>query len=363
MRWLGSPEAGLSPRLFAHYATGSLSVLAGSVLIALVWGLLSAYLCARYEFLHRKKAQIFAMLPLATPGYLVAYAWVDGLVDLGVPGGMLRTMPAAWLVLGLTLVPYVFLPVLAALASIPKSLIEVGQLAGMGRSRIFLKIELPIIYPALAGGSLLVGMEVLADFGTVDYLAIDTWSTAVYRSWYGYDDFSRAALLAFVLLCVSGSLVVVDFLVRRSKRVAAGCRNNAAIARTPLSGRSSFFALMIIGAPAFLMCVVPLVSLSSRIIHTTSPMFLNVPSLALASLHSILLACGGALLVVVCGTMLAGFTRNQRSALKGALLRLASLGYALPGGVLAIGLLLVLTPIGIGGSISALLIAYAIRFL
>ena len=363
VQWIKLPERGIPLELFIDYARNSLIVLAGSAMLALIWGFVSAYLCARFEFVLRKQVQILAMLPLATPAYLVAYAWVDGLIDWGVPGGLLRTMPMACIILGFTLVPYVFLPTYGSLAAISRSMVEVGKLAGLGAVRSIISIELPLVYPALVGSTLLVGMEVLTDFGTVDYLAIDTWSTGIYRSWYGHADFSRASFLSLVLLLVSVALVTLDFWVRRSKRVAAMSKNSKLAQRTPLSGLRAGFAILILAMPAILVCIIPLGSMSVRFLKSSSIDRVDVHSLVRAAIHSLGLAFGGACLVLVVGIAVAALGRWNTNAIKKLITRLAGLGYALPGGVLAIGLVLVLGPIGLGGTIAGILIAYLIRYL
>jgi iron(III) transport system permease protein len=363
VQWLREPNNRFPEGLLFHYATGSFSVVLGSVLLALIWGFISAYFCARFDFRLKKATLFIAMLPLASPGYLVAYAWVDGLIEWGIPGSSLRTMPTACLVLGLTLVPYVYLPVFGSLCSIPKSLIEVGKLAGMGRLRCALFIELPLVYPAMVGSGLLVGMEVLGDFGTVDYLAIDTWSTGIYRSWYGHSNFARASLLALLLLCFSGSLLVLDFWIRRAKRVASSAKSSIPMPKTPLHGFPAAFVVSFVSLPAVLVSVVPIASLLFRFLDSTSLMPVDIKGLISASLNSFLLACGGATLVVACGILLAARTRWKPAPINKLIMRLAGLGYAIPGGVLAIGLLLLLTPSGLSGSVAGLLLAYLIRFL
>jgi iron(III) transport system permease protein len=355
-----SDALSVSPEILSVYAQNSLALLLGSVSGAVVFGGMSAYLCARFEFPGRKILQWLSILPLGVPSYLVAYTWVDFLVDSGVPGGSLRNLPVTCFIFALSLSPYVFLPVYAALLSISGSLVESARLLGRSRASVLLQIEIPLVRPAIFAGALLASMEVLADFGTVDFMAIDTWSTGIYRSWFGYGDRARAALLALVLLGFSGVLLFWESRVRRRGSLARTGRNTSDIPRAKLGFAKSSPLIFIALVPALFSCVVPLMILVQRsLISLDAEQWLSV-------LHptwmTLLLALGSSVLVVCFGFLFAFVLQLGTGRIWNALVRVATLGYALPGGVVGIGLLIFLAPFSLSGSLVGLVFAYCIRF-
>lgn len=350
----------LSGSLLVRYGSSSLVLVLGSVSGALVLGTSSAYLCARFEFPLRRMLLWLSILPLAVPSYLVAYSWVDFLVDLGIPGGQLRTMPFTCIVFAVCLAPYVFLPTFAALIAIPRSMIESARLLGQNRRQLFFSVEVPLAQPAIFGGAALAAMEVLADFGTVDFMAIDTWSTGIFRSWFGYDDRGRAALLAVALFFSSGIFLFWQTQSSARKSRAASTRQSAILARQRLHSLTFFpWFLLALVAPLLSMIFPALILVKKSFFESALSAWLEVIP---ATLTTLWISFSAAIIVVIFGLLFAAGLRVRTSRAFQFLLRSATLGYAFPGGVLGLGLFILLAPFSLTGSLFGVFFAYCVRF-
>lgn len=357
---LVSEKASLSSDLLSRYGLTSLLLLVGSVSGAVLFGTSAAYLCARCNFRGRRLIQWLSILPLGVPSYLVAYTWVDFLVDQGVPGGALRNLPTTCFVFAVCLSPYVFLPSYSAFSTLSGSVLESAKLLGKSQFEIFRLIEFPLVRASLFAGGILAGMEVLADFGTVDFMAIDTWSTGIYRSWFGYGDRGRASLLAVVLFLISGALLFWETSVRSKNSLARSGRSVSLHTRKKIPFLKSlpfiFFALI----PALVSCVFPALILTQRVYSKPDPeQWASIVSPALTTLG---MASVSSIIVVVLGLAMVLIWRSNPGKFVRSLARIGALGYALPGGVLGLGLLILLAPFSLSGSVFGLLLAYCIRF-
>jgi iron(III) transport system permease protein len=349
--------------LFKQYALGSVAVAGGATAVALLWGLASAFVLARWELPCRRVLVVVASVPLAVPSYLAAYTWVDSLVDWGFKGGQVRSLPMAWMLMGLALSPYVFLPAWAALVQTPRNLMDSARLLGCTRWATFWNVELRLAAPALVGSCLLVTMEVLADFGTVEHLALDTWSTGIYRSWSAHQNTGQATLLA---LCLLTSVACLTTLLRRwrgAQSLAPSSRDDAPMPPRSVGTLQRAFALAVLGTPTLVLCVYPLGVLTHRWITAHERPERWAHGLALQWWDSFRLSLGGATLVVLAGALVVILLMVCHSSWVRMALRFSLLGYTLPGTVLALGLLYVLTPLGLGGSLLAVLFAYVVRYI
>jgi iron(III) transport system permease protein len=356
---LGDGEV-LPDRILYEYAETSALLFFGSVAGAVLVGFGAAYLCARFEFWMRKPLIWLSILPLSVPGYLVAYTWVDFLVDVGVPGGYLRNMPVACIVFAVSLSPYVFLPVYGALTRVSQAHLETSFLLSQSVFRTFFRVELPLVRASVLIGAVLAGMEVLADFGTVDFLAIDTWSTGIYRSWFGLDNRGRASLLGMALFLISALLLFLESWLRNRKLTYSNVRNARPARRLTLSGGWGFPLVCLALFPAILGILGPVCILIFRIAASVhEPQWLQVWKPFFTSLGVAVLASG---IVVGIGIVLSALARAKSSAVIRFGLSLAKLGYALPGGVIALGILVFLAQFSLTGTLFALVFAYVIRF-
>ena len=323
--------------------TGVLIV--GVGLGVLLLGVPLAWLTAVCDFPGRKFFSWSLMLPLAMPAYVLAFVQV-GLLDFT---GPVQTQLRLWfgsshwfppirstggvvLVLTLAFYPYVYL--LARNAFITQGLraVEAAQALGYTRAQAFWRVALPMARPWIAGGMTLALMETLADFGRVSIFSFDTLTTAIYKAWFSLFNLPVASQLASLLVLFVLVLAGIDQRLRQNRRYAA---KNFSPVRIGLSGGARWAASLYCAAVLAMAFVVPFIQLMVWV-HTVwqedfdsrYPVFL---------LHSMWLAGLAALAVTVLGLILSAIRQHHRDALTQWLVRLATLGYAIPGTVLAVG--------------------------
>lgn len=353
-------------------------------------GVSLAALVALCEFPGRRWLQWALMLPLALPAYVSAFVMID-LLDYS---GLLQTwLRAAWgitqlpdirsgwgvvLVLSLSLYPYVYLIAKNAFASQGSVALEAAQALGMAPLRGFFSVALPMARPWIAAGLLLALMETLADFGTMAVFNFDTFTTAIYKAWYGLFSLPAAAQLSCILLLFVLVLVVVEQRSRQGMRYGAVGRSASSCRRTlpPLTAALALGYALLVLVLAFAVPVAQLLrwSLASATQDLDARYWTFL-------WHSVLLATLGAALVVVVALLLAYAGRQRPGAAMTWLQRVATLGYAFPGAVLAVGMFIPVAALdgwlatlaqtwfgvdGTGwlkGTLLVMLLAYLVRFL
>ncbi|KWA83113.1 iron ABC transporter permease [Burkholderia ubonensis] len=374
----------------------TLLLLAGVGAIVTLVGTGCAWLVTAYDFPGRRALTWALLLPLAVPTYIVAFAYLDLLHPIGpVQGAVrwllgfdsprqfrlpdLRSLPGAIFVLGFVLYPYVYLSTRAMFVTQSASLLEAARTLGAGRIATFWRVVVPLARPAIAVGVSLALLETLNDIGASEFLGVQTLTVSVYTTWITRSDLAGAAQIALAMLAIVVGMIVLERYGRRRQRYAHG-RRMRPLAPRRLSGPAAWGAaalgwlpvLLGFGAPAAYLAVE-----TGKRLHLVGGVSAQLLT-GLANTLTIALAATAATLA--CGLVVAWAARAQRDsagtgpARVGA--RIASLGYAVPGTVLAIGLLLPLAAadraIGAAlgrdglilmGSAAALVIAYAVRFL
>ena len=402
---LGGPGGGSETGAWSHlvatglggYTLNSLGLILMVGLGVMAVGVGAAWLTALCEFPGRRVLQAALVLPLALPGYVIAYAYTDflqfsGPVQTAVRGlaGVdgagwkaagywfpeIRSLPGAALMFVLVLYPYVYLPARAAFASGGANLTEAARTLGLGPWAAFRRVALPLARPAMAAGCALALMETLADYGAVSYFAVDTFTTGIYKAWFGLGDKATAARLACLLLLFTLALVSLERVSRGRARFASGsARSTHAAFR--FSGVRGVAATCAAGLPVLLGFVLPVLILG-RLAWQESEGFdwLRFAVLAGNSVRVGLLAA----LVAVAAALLIAYSARLDPRMQ-AFGRIAALGYAVPGAVIAVGVLVPLagfdnwldalmrehfgvrTGLMLTGSVAALVLAYVARFL
>lgn len=377
------------------YIINSLLLIFWVSLGALLLALPCAWLMARCEFVGRRYLQWALLLPLAMPAYIVAYVYTDLLDYAGpVQRGLrsifgwdspqdyffpdIRTLGGAACMLSLVLFPYIYLLARTAFMEQSLSLAHASRIMGCSPWQSFWRLSLPMARPALAVGVALVAMETAADFATVNYFAVPTLTTAVYDTWLGYGNLTAAAKLSAIILLVVFSLIGFERFARRKQQLFQKQSRIQATDLYRLSMTQTLVALSFCGMLLLLAFLLPFGILLSYAIGYFEQSWdksfwqLSLNSLSLALITS-LLCCLIALLLM----FVRRISPRQSDALPS---RLASTGYALPGTVLAIGVLVPLTMLdfaindladlfGIAGpgliltgSVMALIFAFCVRF-
>jgi iron(III) transport system permease protein len=377
---------------------GQSALLAGCVAlgVALLGGATAAAVTL-FEFRGRRSFEWLLLLPLAMPAYVLAYAYTDFLQysgplqsalrrATGAEGALwldVRSLPGAVLLFVLCLYPYVYLLTRAALGERAVQMMEAARLLGAGLKRRVLEVALPLARPAMAAGVALALMETLADYGVGAYFGLTTFSTGIYKAWLVMNDRAAAAQLASILLAVVALLLWLERRAQRRLRFAAGRGGapHAAEARpVALGRRGTAVAWLICGLPVLLGFGLPVALLVRMLWLEAGQSVVGLPLARFAhwAWTSFQLATLAAL--AACALALAlGFALRQRSGahhrfdLLGLGARVVSLGYALPGAVIAVGILL---PVGwlqtrwpgagvpalVTGTLFGLLYAYVVRF-
>jgi iron(III) transport system permease protein len=357
--WLGwnAEQADLIGQMLStvlpDYAWTSLRVCLGVAVGVVMLGAGSAALVTMFRFPGRRWLEWALLLPLAMPAYVVAYAYTDFLQFSGPLQGWLRQVlelrGALWpdvrsvwgavLVFSLTLYPYVYLLVRTALSEQAAHLLDAARLLGATRWRQMLTVTLPMARPAIAAGTALALMETLADYGVSSYFGIQTFTAGIYKAWLSMDNPLVAGQLATVLL---GVVVVLLHLEKRAQsrmRYASARASRTAPAPSATPTRLAHWALLALGLlPVLLGFVLP----SAILLHSwlADPLPVQWSRFAGWGLNSLRLAAVTAVLAVALALLLAARNRLAASRWSRAMARIIGLGYAIPGAVVVVGILL-----------------------
>lgn len=369
-------------------------VLLGGVLAGVIAvGVACAWTVTAYDFPGRRMFEWALLLPLAVPAYVMAYAYTDWLQFSGPVQWWLReamgwqrgdywfpeirSVGGAAAMFICVLYPYVYLISRVAFLEQSPSLTEAGRTLGHSARATFFRVNLPMARPAIAAGAALALMETLADFGTVSYFGVQTFTTGIFRAWLSMGEPVAAAKLSVLLLAFVIVVVVAERAARRRARFHEAPTERRR-PRRELHGMRRAAAIAVCALPLAAGFVIPAVLLVKMSLAggdaSFGPRFLRLAA------HSATLALVTALLAVVLALLLAYGARISRSPWAAAMNRVVGLGYAIPGAVIAIGVLIPLakldhlvadiaeragfsTGLLLTGGIAALIYAYLIRFL
>jgi iron(III) transport system permease protein len=352
----------MAATVLPQYALTSMAL---CVMVALGVGLLgSATACAvtLFDFKGRQTFEWLLLLPLAMPAYVVAYAYTDFLqyagpaqsfirTALGLQGRVLpevRSLGGAVLVFVVTLYPYVYLLARAALAERATLLMEAARLLGAPLKRRIQTIALPLARPAIAAGVALALMETLADFGVSSYFGIQTFTAGIYKAWLAMDNRIAAAQLATALLVIVAVLLKIERHAQKRMRFASskGARAGSAEARpVALRGKRLLAAWLVCGMPVLLGFVLPVLFMLRPLMDGLHSTDAPLPWAAFGAwaFNSVKLAGIAALLAVGMALAMAFTVRRSPNVLTRGVVHIAGMGYAVPGAVIVVGLLI---PVG-----------------
>ncbi|MFZ0789967.1 MAG: iron ABC transporter permease [Chromatiaceae bacterium] len=385
----------LASTVLPDYVSNSLLLMLGVTLGTLVGGVGTAWLTSMCRFPGRGIFEWALLLPMAMPAYIIAYTYT-GMLDFAGPVQStlrsltgwgygdywfpeIRSLAGAALMLSLVLFPYVYLLTRAAFLSQSLCVLDVSRTLGNGPWRTFLRLALPLARPAIAAGLSLALMETLADYGTVQYFGVQTFTTGIFRTWYGLGSAAAAAQLSALLLGFVLVLIAVERSSRRHARYHQTSQRHQAIRRYHLRGWRASGAFLFCLLPVLLGFMIPAGQLGVWAATLASEAY-DADFLRLV-VNSLELAALAAVLALLLALLLAyGKRLNPSRPVVGAV-RLAGLGYAVPGTVIAIGVIIpfawidngldawmrtnfgISTGLILSGTLTALLFAYLVRFL
>jgi iron(III) transport system permease protein len=390
----GGTWSHLVSTVLPSYIQNSLLLMCGVAVGVIVGGVTTAWLTVMCRFPGRRFFEWALLLPMAVPAFVMAYAYTDLLQFAGpvqtwvreVTGWgpreywfpEVRSLSGAVLMLSLVLYPYVYLLARSAFLEQSDSMLEVARVCGYGAWGTFVRVALPLARPGIVAGTALALMETLADYGTVAYFGVQTFTTGIFHAWFSLGDRMAAAQLSAALLC----FVFLVLYIERATRARARFHTTSHRKRL----RNVFHLRGVPSAIAVTMCVTPLVLgflLPSLVLLRLAMIGSDIalaPRYLQLTLNTVSLGAITAILAVGLALVVAYAGRSARASIVRAGNRIAGMGYAVPGAVIAVGVLIPVTRLDhalagliqawtgvspgllLTGSIAALVYAYLVRF-
>ena len=381
--------------VLAEYVVNSLMLALGVGCLALPMGVIPAWLVTLYRFPCSRQLEWALLLPLAMPAYIIAYTYT-GLLDVAGPlqswlraafawqyGDYwfpdIRSLPGAVLMLSLVLYPYIYLLARAAFLEQSASVVEVARTLGVRPAAAFFKVVLPLARPAIIVGLSLVLMETLADYGTVQYFGVTTFTTGIFKTWFGLGSSIAAAQLSALLMLFVLFLIILEQHSRRLSRYYDTSTRYGRLEQKRLHSRRGLSALVVCALPILFGFIIPSGQLLLWVIQTWRKS-LDAGFIILIA-NSIELALITAVLAAVLALAISYARRQQPGIMTNLFNRLLGMGYAVPGVVIAVGVLIPFTWLDrhlshwfgllsdtdpglfLSGTIAILVFAYLVRFL
>ena len=381
--------------VLAGYIGNSLLLALGVGCLSLPLGVIPAWLVTLYRFPGSRQLEWALLMPLAMPAYIIAYTYT-GMLDVAGPlqswlraafdwqyGDYwfpdIRSLPGAVLMLSLVLYPYIYLLARAAFLEQSASVVEVARTLGVRPAAAFFKVVLPLARPAIIVGLSLVLMETLADYGTVQYFGVATFTTGIFRTWFGLGSSIAAAQLSALLLLFVLFLIILEQYSRRQSRYYDTSTRYGRLEQKHLLGLRGLPALAVCALPILFGFVIPSGQLLLWGIQTWRTS-LDAGFFTLIA-NSIELALITAVLAAALALAISYARRRQPGIMTNSFNRLLGMGYAVPGAVIAVGVLIPFTWLDrhlshwfgllsdtdpgllLSGTIAILVFAYLVRFL
>ena len=367
------------------YVSSSLFLIGGVSLLVLLIGTITAWTVTTYNFVGKRIFEWALILPLSIPPYILAYTFTGlfdpfgdlnnlfralfNLEDTTIVFPNVRNIYGGIIVFAFTLYPYVYLVSRSAFINQSKSMKEAARMLGLNQVQVFYQLALPLIRPAAIGGMMLVVMETLSDFGAVDHFAIQTFTTGIFRTWYGLYDLQTAMQLASLLLLTIGVFYIIER-NSRGKEIYTSANSTFSPSREEdLTGLKSLIAFLICFIPIFVGFILPITELLIWAYEVNLDFFDK--KFLRISFNTFSLAIASGFICAVLALIINFSIRYKPSDLIKKLSGLLSLGYAVPGLILAIGIVQLLIyldnhilsnlDIVITGSIFGLVLSYLIK--
>ena len=384
----------LKSTVLASYATNSLLLVIGVTIGTSLIGISTAWLCSVFDFPGRKIFSWALLLPLAFPPYIIAYTYT-GMLDFTGPLQSIlrelfdwkysdywfpeiRSLGGAIVMLTFVLYPYVYLLTRNAFSEQSASFREASHILGLKIHKTFFSVALPLARPAIVAGLTLVIMETLADYGTVQYFGVATFTTGIFRTWFGFGDRIAATQLASILLLCVFAVVLIERYSRQSSKYQNPTQSKINW-RYQLAGSRAVIAIVICSLPIILGFIVPAIQLSIWS-YQTAPEIINITFIKLV-FNTLQLAVIVAMIIVVAATVLAYGKRVSTHFIVPYTVNFSAMGYTVPGIIIAVGVLLpfawldntidswlsntfgLSSGLIITGTLAALVFAHVVRFL
>lgn len=385
----------LRDTVLSEYILNSLWLMLGVGVLTSVLGIIPAWLVTMCRFPLSRQLEWALLLPLAIPAYIIAYTYTGMLEAAGPVQSLLRdvtgwqfrdywfpeirSLGGAIAMLAFVLYPYIYLIARAAFIEQSICALEVARTLGCGPYKTFFRVALPLARPAIIVGLSLVLMETLADYGTVQYFGIAAFTTGIFRTWFGLGNSAAAAQLSALMMLFVMVLIVMEYWSRRQQRFYHTSTRYSALVQKRLRGWPAFLSLAVCGIPVVLGFVVPVAFLIKWALLTYASVVDRQFFILIG--HSVLLAAGAAVMATGLALFLAYCKRVERNPLARIAVNISGMGYAIPGTVIAVGVMLpfawldksldnllqsyfsVSSGLLFSGTLIAVMFAYLVRFL
>jgi iron(III) transport system permease protein len=347
-------DTSLWPHLFStvlpRYLLNTLILMIGVGSLSLFFGISTAWLVSRYEFPARSFFEWALLLPAAVPAYIIAYTYTDLLEYAGPVQGYLReffnwqnsqdywfpnirSMEGAILVMSSVLYPYVYLLTRASFITLPISYFQTSAIYGR---KPFFSVALPLARPAIIAGLALVLMETISDFGTVDYFAIETLTLGVFNVWLGMNSLSGAAQISSILFLIVVVLLTLELIARRNQRFYEKHSRQQTLELENVSNIKKILFFVICLAPLFLGFLIPVSVLLNFVIKGYA--IINFREIIDTTITSISISFVASLTIMFLSFLMVVVATYKSNTFQKSVIFLASCGYAFPGTILAVGI-------------------------
>lgn len=385
----------LADTVLTDYIVNSLILVIGVGFFSLILGVIPAWFVTMYRFPLSRYLEWALLLPMAMPAYIIAYSYT-GMLDVAGPLQTsireltgwkyhdywfpdVRSLGGAIAMLSLVLYPYVYLLARAAFIEQSICVLEVSRTLGCNTLNAFRRVALPLARPAIMVGLSLVVMETLADYGTVQYFGVDVFTTGIFRTWFGLGNSLAAAQLSALLLMFVAAFLYLEKRSRRQARFHHTSSRYSSLLKQKLYKVRAWLALLFCATPLTIGFIIPVAYLINLALDTYSEVLGK--DFYLLLYHSLSLAFATAALALLIALFMAYSNRNANSFVNRFIVRFVSMGYAIPGTVIAVGVLIpfawfdntldafltsnfnISSGLLISGTVATLIFAYLTRFL
>jgi len=360
---------------FPEVLLQTFALVAGTVLLSLGIGVSLGYWMSFYRIRYARLWDIVLVLPLAIPAYLLAYIYVDiTSTSFFQTRFVITNVFGAILLFSLTLYPYIYLAVRSFLSKQPQTMYAAAQSLGSNQPRIFWRIVLPLLRPVLVGASVLVIMEVLNDYGLVQYFGLRVYATTIFQSWFNGNDLNTAVRFSVQLIGFILVILWIESRLRKSFKYSYSTTQIKPLMKKEFKGTTRW-----------LFYIVALVVLSFALIIPVGQLLVWLPTVPSSiygnafidgTISSILMAFYPTIIILGFALALINFQRLFPRPWKKTIARILTIGYSLPGAVIAVGMILMIIPFDrwltntlglnrliISGSLGLLTMALVLRFL
>ena len=338
--------------VLADYVINSIILVAGVSVLVMTIGTVTAWIVTNYSFFGKKFFEWGLILPLAIPPYILAYTFTGLFDSYGTVNEIarnlfnlqanvtvfpnIRNIYGAIIVFSFTLYPYVYLICRTAFLNQSRSMFDVGRTLGLSNTSIFFRLALPLVRPALIAGTMIVAMETLSDFGAVDHFAVSTFTTGIFRTWYGMYDLTTAMQLASMLLIFITFCLIIERISRKNANystIASSFKPTPVKSLPPISSMACFFVCFL---PLFIGFILPILEILNWTLSWNSG-FLDKQFFSI-SINTILLSILSAVLCTFIAMIINFSIRYKNSFTLKFINPFLNIGYAVPGLILAVGI-------------------------